>query len=54
MTNNHIIRSQPVLVGIDIAKNRHEVLIEVSNKKRGTLREISACMPVLIGAYGLT
>ena len=34
MTINHSMRSKPVLVGIDIAKNRHEVLIEVPGKKR--------------------
>ena len=28
MTINHSMRSKPVLVGIDIAKNRHEVLRE--------------------------
>jgi hypothetical protein len=34
MTEIQFIRSVPVLVGIDIAKNRHEVLIEVPGRKR--------------------
>jgi transposase len=34
MTEIQSARSAPVLVGIDIAKNRHEVLIEVPGRKR--------------------
>ena len=34
MTEIQSTRSAPVLVGIDIAKNRHEVLIEVPGRKR--------------------
>lgn len=34
MTEIQSTRSSPVLVGIDIAKNRHEVLIEVPGRKR--------------------
>lgn len=34
MTVDQATRPDPVLVGIDIAKNRHEVLIQVPNRKR--------------------
>lgn len=34
MTVDQSTRSEPVLVGIDIAKSRHEVLIEVPGRKR--------------------
>lgn len=34
MTIDQATRPGPVLVGIDIAKNRHEVLIEVPDRKR--------------------
>lgn len=34
MTKTHATSSEPVLVGIDVAKSRHEVLIEVPGRKR--------------------
>ena len=34
MTVDQSTRREPVLVGIDIAKSRHEVLIEVPGRKR--------------------
>jgi transposase len=34
MTKTHATSSEPVLVGIDVAKSRHEVLIEVPGSKR--------------------
>lgn len=34
MTKNDITPTEPVLAAIDISKHRHEVLIEVSGKKR--------------------
>lgn len=34
MTTDQVTRTEPVLVGIDIAKNRHEVLIGIPGRKR--------------------
>ncbi len=38
MTDTSIAQAEPVLVALDIAKARHEVLIAVPGKKRGKKR----------------